>query len=800
MADGGAKKSSKRPRDDPSTLFIRNLHPETTTTPFEAHVSSLVGPVRRCVIVNDPEGKCRGYGFIQFALKGDAERGLGMLDGGIYKGRKMKVETAKVRMRRGGRGAENGALDIVEDRESIVDKGRKRKRETSEEQKQRKKKKRVVGSVGMRTVVVRWREKGKPLLVSYAQGRLKGEEGGKFEGLETIAGSADGCEIRCIFDSWPLAGKGAALLHCVDKSGPEAYVEALHGGKRCRLIVRNLPYEVNPVAFQSHFEVIGAVREVNIPPRKPRKNGQETVVKDTEKVSCNGFAFVEYFLAADAGNAISKLNGSKIEGRVCAVDLAISKTAYDAKVAEEAKDAAELKQSGEKLNHREGKVGLKRGVDEDEEDKDRSNQIPKRPRKEAKSSPEELGCTVFVRNLSYETSSDELRSCFSEAFGKVSQCVLVMDKITGRPRGTAFVRFAEIEAAEAAVASCTGELTGLAAKFPNLAKPQEQVMLSGRKLLISFAVNREVATTLKSSPEEKHQKKTTDSRNIHLASVGHVIAGMTEAKGLSGSDLAKRATAYKAKQNKLAHNPNAFVSATRLSIRNLPREMTEADLKILFGFAATYKKWKGAEKVNERSQWRSAKVIHTKIVRDDDRKGRSKGFGFVSFANHEDAMAALHMMNNNPDVGKMLNEQGRMSELRKIGIEKEDDLKRKAKKQIDKSEARLQALQRENQKLWNGRRLVVEFAVEDRRVVEMIDKVKSKGRELKMAKKNEQSETAEDKEKEGHKQKGLKGRFTKGNDKRLGFRQKTSLGTNKIQSGGMKKFKRHKAKGGRNRS
>ena len=53
---------------------------------------------------------------------------------------------------------------------------------------------------------------------------------------------------------------------------------------------------------------------------------------------------------------------------------------------------------------------------------------------------------LFIGNLSYNTTEDDLRDCFAQA-GAVSSVNLMMDKFTGKSRGFAFVEMAS--AAEA---------------------------------------------------------------------------------------------------------------------------------------------------------------------------------------------------------------------------------------------------------------------------------------------------------------------------------------------------------------
>jgi cold-inducible RNA-binding protein len=49
---------------------------------------------------------------------------------------------------------------------------------------------------------------------------------------------------------------------------------------------------------------------------------------------------------------------------------------------------------------------------------------------------------LYVGNLSFEVTSDELREAFSE-FGNVTSATVVMDRETGRSRGFGFVEMAD---------------------------------------------------------------------------------------------------------------------------------------------------------------------------------------------------------------------------------------------------------------------------------------------------------------------------------------------------------------------
>lgn len=57
---------------------------------------------------------------------------------------------------------------------------------------------------------------------------------------------------------------------------------------------------------------------------------------------------------------------------------------------------------------------------------------------------------VFVGNLSFQTTEEELRQLFSQS-GEIVSVSMPTDRMSGRPRGFAFVEFASGEAAAAAI-------------------------------------------------------------------------------------------------------------------------------------------------------------------------------------------------------------------------------------------------------------------------------------------------------------------------------------------------------------
>jgi len=75
---------------------------------------------------------------------------------------------------------------------------------------------------------------------------------------------------------------------------------------------------------------------------------------------------------------------------------------------------------------------------------------------------------IYVGNLSYNTTEDELRDYFSQ-FGNIEDIKLIIDFNTGRSKGFGFITYASIQDCESAVTTANG------------------VDMGGRKLKVNIA-------------------------------------------------------------------------------------------------------------------------------------------------------------------------------------------------------------------------------------------------------------------------------------------------------------------------
>jgi len=79
---------------------------------------------------------------------------------------------------------------------------------------------------------------------------------------------------------------------------------------------------------------------------------------------------------------------------------------------------------------------------------------------------------LYVGNLAFQTSSEDLQQLFAQA-GTVETASVVEDRDTGRSRGFGFVEMASKEEGQAAITQFNGKEVGGRSLVVNEAKPRE---------------------------------------------------------------------------------------------------------------------------------------------------------------------------------------------------------------------------------------------------------------------------------------------------------------------------------------
>lgn len=257
-------------------------------------------------------------------------------------------------------------------------------------------------------------------------------------------------------------------------------------------------------------------------------------------------------------------------------------------------------------------------------DKDKEEKPTKNPKleKKAKEGTQDVQekRTVFLRNLSYDTTEEMIEEAFSK-FGPIKYVKICQDRELERPRGTAFVQF---ENNQSAMDACA-ESNILDLDFRTI-----QIDMALSRIQVKDVVDEKASTV----------KEKKDSRNLDLAKEGVIYSNSYEAEGVPKADMIKRENLEKQKTQKLKLL-HYFVSRTRLTVHNIPRNCSDDQLREVFLKAI------GSSK--------RSLIVKCRIMRDLTRVSadgvpRSKGFGFVEFKEHAVALKALHATNNNPGL------------------------------------------------------------------------------------------------------------------------------------------------------
>ncbi|VDO39464.1 unnamed protein product [Onchocerca flexuosa] len=230
------------------------------------------------------------------------------------------------------------------------------------------------------------------------------------------------------------------------------------------------------------------------------------------------------------------------------------------------------------------------------------------------------GRVLFIRNLSYETTDKMLREALLK-FGNISLAIICCYAGSEHSKGTAFVHFEAADGAEKCL-SAIDQAPG--------------VLIDGRRIFGYHALPKSEAAKIE---KEKLSKKPKDKRNLYLLRAGFIRPGTTSAAGMSETDATKRARLAVAAREKLK-NLHMFVSPTRLVIHNLPKSFTDKDLRSMCFIAAG----NPDAKITECRIWRDRSKL------DTSGGAVSRGFGFVNFSSHQDALSAMRHLNNNPDI------------------------------------------------------------------------------------------------------------------------------------------------------
>ncbi|KAG9240466.1 hypothetical protein BJ878DRAFT_525993 [Calycina marina] len=603
------------------TLFVRSL-PAVATSDKLTELFSQNYPIKHATVVIDPETKqSKGYGFVTFADAEDAARAQGEFQAHNFMGRKMKLEIAEPRSREmGAKGADGKKKSIISEEAAAVKKARTDK--------------------------------------------------------------------------------------MVEDRRPP------------KLIIRNLPWSIdNAAKLEELFKKFGKVKHCDIPKSKDGKQ--------------KGFGFVVMRGRKNAEKALEAINGSMAGGRTLAVDWAVDKDVWqkthkseDIKEDEKSEDESEFgevalqktapiedndeddvanffKNFGDELesepesgdedseeeNENDDALGDVAGNDSDfEEIKSDDDSEVAMPKKE-KVLITDGSSTLFIRNLPFTIRDAALKE-HMERFGPVRYARVVMDRVTAQSKGTAFVFFYNQADANSCFSNApryqpTGANATKAAEAPKVkhslledenADKGGLYTIEGRVMQVAKAVEKEKAIKLTEDGTSFRDNRDKDKRKLYLLSEGTVASGTPLYDALAPSEVKLREDSAMQRKKLIQNNPTLHISLTRLSLRNLPRDMTSKELKALsreavVGFAKDVKEGlrtqlskeeeaRGGDETRAAEKQRKSKgkgiVRQAKIVfegregtkvSEESGAGRSRGYGFVEYSSHRWALMGLRWMN-----------------------------------------------------------------------------------------------------------------------------------------------------------
>ncbi|KAG5982214.1 hypothetical protein E4U55_002197 [Claviceps digitariae] len=519
-------------------------------------------------------------------------------------------------------------------------------------------------------------------------------------GFVTLADADDAIAAKNTLDKTEWDGKRIRIdIAEPRKRGSAEAIHEAESTKRARaeaqkppkLIVRNLPWSIKTSEQLSHlFRSYGKVKYADL----PQKNGK-----------LRGFGFVTIRGRKNAEKAVDGVNGKDIDGRTLAVDFAVDKATWDEQHENEQEDEEASPPSEEaKAEDRSDKEDDASSIEsdetpqkdqrdeldadlenfmknhmqnmEDEEDEEEQEDETEKNKRSLKQKTTDNTSTVFIRNLPFTTTDEQLKGFFSH-FGAVRYARVVFDKVTEKAAGTGFVCFVRETDAKSCIKEAPRPQASASTSKPSLlmdenADPTGKYTMDGRLLQVAQAVNKAEAANLADNSLAKRREK--DKRRLYLLSEGAIQRGSPLFDLLSPSEIQMRQASAAQRKKLIQSNPSLHVSLTRLALRNLPRnfgskELKELARKAIVGFATDVKEGrrqplskeenardgKDAKEMERQRKLKGKGIVRqAKVVFESNQgskideksgAGKSRGYGFIEYTSHHWALMGLRFLN-----------------------------------------------------------------------------------------------------------------------------------------------------------
>ncbi|KAK9365022.1 hypothetical protein V1509DRAFT_634509 [Lipomyces kononenkoae] len=687
-----------------TTLFVRSL-PFSATSDSLSDFFSQICPVKHSVVVTDRETKqSKGFGFVTFALAADAKKALEESRALKLDGRTLRVDLAR-RRHRGGPGDErndapaNGPATAVEG-----DKVKRRPRL-------------IIRNLPWS---VRDPEELTKLFSRYGkvtEALIPRKKGGRMSGFAFVTMRKRTSADRAIKEAngMQIDGRQVAVDYAVEKDTWQKHLEnGLELGKE-RLDISD--------------------DDESVEESEEKTSDSEVSIENEEEDDDNFSIQDDTGFLAKSDEDDDEVNEDD-DGNTSEVDDE-----------DEDEDNEEDDEEDDEEN--------------DEEDDEKNVKASITPASKTSTSTinfkdSNTDTTVFIRNLSYATTSESLTEHFTTNFGPVRYALPVKDKETNMPRGTGFVCFKYQETYRSCLAHAPKQVSDSSILIAD--DVDRRYVLDDRILSLAAAVDRTRAEKLAEDGAQKRldmagksSERNKDKRHLFLLNEGRIAPDSALAQAMSKADMEIRQQSLTVRRQQLRSNPSLHLSLTRLAVRNIPRSMTEAQLKLLarraiVAFAeevqAGTRQSLSKEELERSHSFdddrgiKSHKKKHgvvkqVKIIYEDKNSGsgRSRGYGFIEYSSHRLALMGLRWLNAREIGPKDL------VQLQPIAARAEEKSKSKKVKKVE-ADKDLESFRK--------RRLVVEFAIENIEVVK-----RRQARETKARNKNVKKDDDGNKEIQG---------------------------------------------------
>ncbi|KAK7751349.1 RNA recognition motif-containing protein [Diatrype stigma] len=524
----------------------------------------------------------------------------------------------------------------------------------------------------------------------------------------------------------PRHRQGAAMVQATEKK-QERQTTLAEARKAPKLIVRNLPWSIKTSdQLAALFRSYGKVKFADLPQNKGK---------------LSGFGFVTIRGRKNAEAAIESVNSKVVDGRTLAVDWAVDKKQWEQQNPKDGPAAGEEDTPSEE-GEEEGQSEIEKDDDEDdvkekendedddldadlknfmknhmqnleEEDSNDENSEAEdeeagsdgRPQAPKKVTTTDNSATIFIRNLPFSTTDEQLKSHF-EQFGPIRYARTVVDRATDRPAGTGFVCFVNDSDFKTCLKGAPQQqqqplLKGKRSILQDeMADLEGKYTIEGRIVQVSQAVSKDEATRLAESGAVTRREK--DKRRLYLLSEGTIPASSPLYAALSPTEVRIREQSAAQRKKLIQGNPSLHLSLTRLAIRNIPRDLAARDLKALAREAivefakdvaggkrqplSAEEKARGGADDREAERRRREKgkgiVKQAKIVFEnrqgskvnvnasnadiEDGAARSRGYGFVEYTSHRWALMGLRWLNGHALKSSAASTGGRAGKTQRL--------------------------------------------------------------------------------------------------------------------------------------